>query len=172
MAGESARGSALRGEQQRAPAGSSVRSIPAASLSSRTPSTATSGRPPSELGERLGERDHAAGVVGAVEDRERLLADHLKRARARATAAAAGARGLVELARGTPRAAARASAKLRRWKRPRRASVTPGSAGACTSRAPWPRRPRAAARIGVRVEPAEHERRAGAHDASFSRRCR
>ena len=112
--------------------------MPAASLSSSTETTATSGRSPHQLGQRVDQRGHPARVVRAVDDRQRVVGRRpacgrapAPRPRPRRTARR------VELARGTPRRRPRASAKLRRWKRARqRPTGTPGSAGANTSRAP------------------------------------
>ena len=81
MAGGSARGlrEAVQTIAEHFPI--SARSMPAASLSSRTLTTATSGRSPDHVVQRGRQRGHPGRVVGAVEDRQRVLPDHLQAAR-------------------------------------------------------------------------------------------
>ena len=131
VAGESERGLAGRVNTTRSSCGSSVSSIPAASLSSSTPITATRGRrAPSTSRQRGGERMRARRVVGAVEERQRPLARPPRAGRGRRSRRPPlNARS----SSGRPRnasAAAAASAKLPRWKPPARAQRQLGAARA------------------------------------------
>ena len=62
-------------------AGASAATIPSTSLPSRTARQATTGRPAGDLGQRLGERPRAVGVVRGVEDQRRIAVDDLEAAR-------------------------------------------------------------------------------------------
>ena len=135
MAGGSARGFGARVKTAAESRGSSARSMPAASLSSRIESTATV---PS--GTEAAERRDAGRVVRAVEDRQRVVVDDLQ--------APGDARTRRD--RGHARRVERAAERAPRRRRARRRSCRAGS------RAGRPRAPRRSRR--ARAE------RGGAHD--------
>ena len=152
--GDSARGFGVRRADDRGRTAAAARAAsPAASLSSRTETTATSGRP-RQLGaqRRRPARPMPAGLwaPSRMTSTRRARVDDLRSGPGRAsTAAAARDRAPASSSRrGRPAAAARASAKFARWKAPRASSAhvaggrrldEPGAALGGDARRPRPR---------------------------------
>ena len=127
--------------------------------------------------QRLAERGACpSGLCAPSSDASAARVRRPRGGRERVTAAAAARdRSSSSARRGTPRAAARASAKLRRWKAPGAATSTPGSAGALDQRRAVRARRTSRGhreRVGVQVG-ADDERAAGRARRRASRaRCR